>query len=91
MADMAILNQQLISATDLEDVVAAEAALRAGADPNYCFPSGSRIMDHCADFGNFDVVKILLRYGADPSKGQGIGRVALHYAIRGGGMTWSRC
>jgi ankyrin repeat protein len=63
---------------------AAEALLNNGADPNAVASNGSRltVINSAAASGNADLVKMLLREGANPDAQQEGGYTALHAAAQ---------
>ena len=59
-------DEALLTAVSNNDVAAAEAALRAGANPRMTNENGS-VLAMAALFGSADVVRVLLEHGADPA------------------------
>lgn len=59
-------DQALLVSIPSNDVAAAEAALRAGANPRLANENGTALA-MAAMFGSADVVRVLLEHGADPA------------------------
>lgn len=84
------VNDALSDAVEESDLEAARAALKAGANPDYC-PLNWPLLMTAAGKGKCDMVKLLLEHGADPSAedetmGQGESALTLaqnegHHAI----------
>jgi ankyrin repeat protein len=66
-----------------QDIGAATALLRAGADPNIASPCGCMLLHYAAENNHLEFVDALVRYGAHLDAFDCRGNTALHLAISG--------
>jgi len=81
-SDEGSLTRRLVSAVSDHSVDSVSAAIRDGAEIDYENPdTGQTALERAIDFGDRDVVRVLLQHGADSNRVGREGRRPLHLAV----------
>lgn len=81
---LAPYQRDALDATRDQDRDGLEAALVAGADPDFVDPSGRTLLHHATAHGAEELVELLLERDADPSPRGEVDRTPLYYAAENG-------